>query len=46
VRERAREVLKAHPSNVDVTDLLPPLVIELANEDEKEDIGEEDDWDE
>ena len=50
VRERAKEVLAAKPSNVDVTDLLPRLVIEIAHENEKEEMGEdieeEDDWDE
>lgn len=48
VRERAREVL-TQPSNVDVTDQLPQLVIEISNEDEKEEMGEdveeENDWD-
>jgi hypothetical protein len=50
VRERAREVLAANPLNVDVTDLLPRLVIEIAAKNEKEEMGEdivkEDDWDE
>ena len=49
VRERAREVLAANPSNVDITDHLPRLVVELAAEEKEdigEDIGEEDDWDE